>query len=68
MERQLSLNLNLNNMFIGFKPDNTLKRCNVCREKKEGWEFNRDMRTADGKSYTCRDCQKKMRLFTKKQK
>ena len=55
MERQLSLNLNLNNMFIGFKPDNTLKRCNVCREKKEGWEFNRDRRTADGKSYTCRD-------------
>lgn len=59
---QLTLSLNLENMFIGFKPDRRLKTCSRCGVRKSIVEFGKDNRTSDGKANMCRDCRRKYRM------
>ena len=61
MEKQLTLNLNLDNRFVGFIPEKRLKTCNKCGKRKAFFEFGKDWRTTDGKSNTCRECRRKYR-------
>ena len=61
MATQLTLSLNLNNMFAGFVPDRRLKTCSCCNVLKSVIEFGKDNRTADGKANVCRDCRRKYR-------
>ena len=59
--RQLELNLNLCNMFVGFKVDKRRKKCAMCGETMYIYLFRRDRRTIDGHSGVCLWCDKKLK-------